>query len=264
MNLKIIEAFCALMLGLQVIFFSLVEFQITDPWSFPALVFFLMSLILCAVGAIFGVGFCIMRKHHQLAVRLDTIVLFFMCFSTVGFFQIVYGWQSLDLKAGNDYSTDITNPPQYQLSKYQRLKVKEVSPVWGFMDIPPKILKSDTDSLVLPKSCVELKIIINQVTNKLDWIVSRRSSSVTTDKNFDETYELIVGAAGVHQRTNLVVRVVSNNDGSSVVDIRSSSPGRRRDFGFNELMIRTLADELEKSVTNYPLTIRSLGTRAQR
>ncbi len=91
MNLKIIEAFCALMLGLQVIFFSLVEFQITDPWSFPALVFFLMSLILCAVGAIFGVGLCIMRKHHQLAVRLDTIVLFFMCLSTVSFFQIVYG-----------------------------------------------------------------------------------------------------------------------------------------------------------------------------
>ena len=264
MNLKIIEAFCALMLGLQVIFFSLVEFQITDPWSFPALVFFLMSLILCAVGAIFGVGFCIMRKHHQLAVRLDTIVLFFMCFSTVGFFQIVYGWQSLDLKAGNDYSTDITNPPQYQLSKYQRLKVKDVSPVWGFMDIPPKILKSDTGSLVLPKSGVELKTIINQVINKLDWIASRRSGSLTTDKSFDGTYEFIVGTAGVHQRTNLVVRVVSNNDGSSVVDIRSSSPGRRRDFGFNELMIRTLADELEKSVTNYPLTIRSLGTRAQR
>ena len=263
MNLKIIEAFCALMLGLQVMFFLLVQFQITDPWSFPALVFFVISLILCSVGAILGIGLCIMRKHQQHAVRSDTIALFLMCLSTVGFFQVGYGWQSLDLTAGNDYSTDITNPPQYQLSKYQRLKVKEVSPVWGFMDIPPKILKSDTDSLVLPKSCVELKIIINQVTNKLDWIVSRRSSSVTTDKNFDETYELIVGAAGVHQRTNLVVRVVSNNDGSSVVDLRSSSPGRRRDFGFNELMIRTLVDELEKAVTNDPRTIRSLGTRSQ-
>ena len=59
------------------------------------------------------------------------------------------------------------------------------------------------------------------------------------------------------------MRVVSNNDGSSVVDIRSSSPGRRRDFGFNELMIRTLVDELEKAVTNDPRTIRSLGTRSQ-
>ena len=264
MNLKIIEAFCALMLGLQVIFFLSVQFQITDPWSFPALVFFLISLILCSVGAILGIGLCIMRKHQQHAVRLDTIVLFFMCLFMVGCFQFVYGWQSFDLTAGNDYSTDITNPPQYQLSKYQRLKVKQVSPVWGFMDILPKILKSDKDSLVLPKSGLELKIIINQVTNKLDWMVSGRSDSKTTDKNFDETYELIVGLAGVRQRTNLVVRVVSNNDGSSVVDIRSSSPGRRRDFGFNELMIRTLADELEKSVTNDPLTIRSLGTRLQR
>jgi|TARA_B110000483_G_scaffold17610_1_gene19481 hypothetical protein len=264
MDLKIIEAFCALMLGLQVIFFSLVQFQITDPWSFPALVFFLMSLILCAVGAIFGVGLCIMRKHHQLAVRLDTVVLFLMCLSTVGFFQVVYGWQSLDLTAGNDYSTDITNPPQYELSKYQRLKVKEVSPVWGFMDTPPKTLKSDADSLVFRKSGVELKIIINQVANKLNWIVVRRSDSMTTDKIFDETYELKVGAARVHQRTNLVMRVVSNNDASSVVDIRSSSPSRRRDFGFNELMIRTLADELEKAVTSYPSPIRRLGTLSQR
>ena len=263
MNLKIIEAFCALMLGLQVMFFLIVQFHIIDPWSFPLLVFFVISLILCSVGAILGIGLCIMRKHQQHAVRSETIVLFFMCLSTVGFFQFVYGWQSLDLTAGNDYSTDITNPPQYQLSKYQRLKVKEVSPVWGFMDIPPKILKSDTDSLVLPKSGVELKIIINQVTNKLDWRVSRRAASLTTDKNFEETYELIVGAVGVRQRTNLVVRVVSNNDGSSVVDLRSSSPGRRRDFGFNELMIRTLADELEKSVTSYPLSVRSLRTRSQ-
>ena len=264
MNLKIIEAFCALTLGLQVMFFLLVQFQITDPWSFPALVFFLISLILCGAGAILGIGLCIMRKHQQHAVRSDTIALFFMCLFTVGFFQLGYGWQSLDLTAGNDYSTDITNPPQYQLSKYQRLKVKEVSPVWGFMDVPPKTLKSDADSLVFPKSGMELKVIINKVANKLDWIVVRRSDSLTTDKNFNETYELIVGASDVHQRTNLIVRVVSNNDGSSVVDIRSSSPGRRRDFGFNELMIRTLADELEKSVTNYPLTIRSLGTRAQR
>jgi hypothetical protein len=263
MNLKIIETFCALMLGLQVMFFLLVQFQITDPWSFPALVLFLISLILCGAGAILGIGLCIMRKHQQHAVRSDTIALFLMCLSTVGFFQVGYGWQSLDLTAGNDYSTDITNPPQYQLSKYQRLKVKDVSPVWGFMDIPRKILKSDTGSLVLPKSGVELKTIINQVINKLDWIASRRSGSLTTDKSFDGTYEFIVGTAGVHQRTNLVVRVVSNNDGSSVVDIRSSSPGRRRDFGFNELMIRTLADELEKAVTNDPRTIRSLGTRSQ-
>ena len=124
MNLKIIEAFCALMLGLQVMFFLLVQFQITDPWSFPALVFFVISLILCGVGAILGIGLCIMRKHQQHTVRSDTIVLFFMCLSTVGFFQFVYGWQSLDLTAGNDYSTDITNPTQYQLSKYQRLKIK--------------------------------------------------------------------------------------------------------------------------------------------
>jgi hypothetical protein len=38
--------------------------------------------------------------------------------------------------------------------------------------------------------------------------------------------------------------VVSLTGSSSVVDVRSSSPGRRRDLGFNELMIRNFTDEL--------------------
>ena len=240
MNLKIIEAFCALMLGLQVIFFSLVEFQITDPWSFPALVFFVISLILCSVGAILGIGLCIMRKHQQHAVRSDTIVLFLMCLFTAGFFQFVYGWQSLDLTAGNDYSTDITNPPQYQLSKYQRLKVKEVSPVWGFMDIPPKILKSDTDSLVLSMSGFDSKIMIKQVINKLGWVFVRLMDNSSTSEGFNETYLLRAGNPGIAGRTDVAVRVVTNNEGFSEVDIHSSSFHSRRDLGFNELMILRL------------------------
>ena len=44
--------------------------------------------------------------------------------------------------------------------------------------------------------------------------------------------------------TDLAVRIVSDNAESSVVDIRSSSPGRRRDLDFNQRMIQKLAEEI--------------------
>jgi hypothetical protein len=65
--------------------------------------------------------------------------------------------------------------------------------------------------------------------------------------------------AGSPRRTNLLVRVVSLTGSSSVDDIRSSSPGRRRDLGFNELTIRNFADELSKEVFKDQMTMTSLG-----
>ena len=72
----------------------------------------------------------------------------------------------------------------------------------------------------------------------------RRLDNTNADKTFSETYELLAGNAGINQRTDFAVRVMSNNEGFSVVDLRSSSPGRRRDLGFNDLMIRQFAGEL--------------------
>jgi hypothetical protein len=41
-------------------------------------------------------------------------------------------------------------------------------------------------------------------------------------------------------RTDVAVRIVTNNEGFSVVDIHSSASHSRRDIGFNELMILRL------------------------
>jgi hypothetical protein len=248
MNGKIIEAFCALMLSLQIMLFLLAELQIIKPWSFPMVPIFIVSIILGCVGATYGIGHWIIRKNKQYSSRLEPMVIFLMCFVPFTFVQVGYGWQHITLKASNDFSTDVVNPPLYHLSKYQRLHVKEVSPFWGFMNIPHTITKAETDSLVFPISSLELKIIISQVTNRLGWSVVRRSENTSADGVFNATYEIAGGMAGMRQRSDLVVRVVSDNEDFSVVDIRSSSPGRRRDLGFNEVMIRNLADELSKAV----------------
>tara|TARA_B110000967_G_scaffold198743_1_gene232219 strand:+ start:1040 stop:1837 length:798 start_codon:yes stop_codon:yes gene_type:complete len=254
MNGKIIEVFCGLMLLLQASCVLVVQFRIVDPWFFPATVLFVVFTVFGGIAAVFGVGLWMMARRKQRRFRPDMIAIYFTCLFTVVYTQFTHGRHNFNLRASNDSSTDITNPPLYQLSKYQRLHIKEVSPVWGFMNIPHTIAKADTDSIVLSKSGLESKIIINQVANLLGWVMVRRSDNRSADKTFNETYELLAGNNGLGQRTNFVVRIVSNNEGFSVVDLRSSSPGRRRDFGLNELMIRNFAEELAKAVVKDQMT----------
>ena len=244
MNGKIIEVFCALSLGLNITLYLLVQFLIIDPWYFPAVPIFVLSTILGCVGATFGIGLWIMRNHKQYPTRADTMVIFLMCFVPFTFIQVGYGWQNVNVKASNDYSTDLVNPPLFYLSKYERLVIKEVAPFWGFLDIPHVITKAERDSLVFAKSGLELKRMIIKAANNLGWRMIRRSANTSTDNTFNETYEIAGRYGGRAQRTDLVVRVVSNNGGSAIVDIRASSRGSRRDLGFNEMMIQKLAREL--------------------
>ena len=250
MNGKIIEVFCALSLGLNITLYLLVQFQIIEPWYFPAVPVFVLSVILGCVGATFGIGLWIMRKHKQYPARTDTMVIFLMCFVPFTFIQVGYGWQNINLKASNDYSTDLVNPPLFYLSKYERLVIKEVAPFWGFLDIPHVITKAERDSLVFAKSGLELKRMIIKAANNLGWRMIRRSANTSTDNTFNETYEIAGGYSGIAQRTDLVVRVVSNNGGSAIVDIRVSFPSRRRDLGFSEEVLQKFARELEKLVTS--------------
>tara|TARA_B100000780_G_scaffold187730_1_gene131921 strand:+ start:390 stop:710 length:321 start_codon:yes stop_codon:yes gene_type:complete len=101
------------------------------------------------IGGTVGVLLRIIRKHKQHNVRTGSMLLFLMCLLSCTGVELVFGWQNFDLAAGNDYSTGLNNPPQYKLTKTQRLKVQKVSKVWSFVDIHHKVLKSDTETLVL-------------------------------------------------------------------------------------------------------------------
>jgi len=158
--------------------------------------------------------------------------------------QLLYGWQSIDLSAGNDYSTDTINPPQFNQSKHDRLHSQQMPSFWRFLDIPHKVLKSDTGSLVLPMSGLDSKIMIKQAINRLGWVFAGRMDDASTSEGFNETYLLRAGNPGIAGHTDVAVRVVTNNEGFSVVDIHSSSYHSRRDLGFNELMILRLKKEI--------------------
>ena len=85
------------MLGLQVIFFQLMQFRSIEPWHFPAIVFLCTSALLGCVGAIFGIASWVIRKQGQAPVRTETMLLFVVCVSSLGFLGFGYGWQNIDL-----------------------------------------------------------------------------------------------------------------------------------------------------------------------
>ena len=74
----------------------------------------------------------------------------------------------------------------------------------------------------------------------------RCSDDASTDKVCNETYQVKGGITGIVRRTDVAVRIISANAGVSIVDVRGSSPNSRRDFGFNELVIKELFEELRE------------------
>ena len=241
MDGKIIKRFCISMVLLQFICFGLVQSSVHhNPGYIPANLFLLLFSFCGGVGAIIGIGLCIKRKFNKISFGWEGLVIFLTCLLSVLGVQLLYGWQSIDLSAGNDYSTDAINPPQFNQSKYDRLHSHQMPSFWRFMDIPHKVLKSDIDSLVLPMSGFDSKIMIKKAIYGLGWVFVEQLDDVSASEGFNETYLLRAGNPGIAGRTDVAVRVVTNNEGFSVVDIHSSASHSRRDLGFNELMILRL------------------------
>jgi hypothetical protein len=59
-----------------------------------------------------------------------------------------------------------------------------------------------------------------------------------------ETFEFKAGLPLLRQRSDVVVRVVSRQNYRAVIDIRSSSPNKRVDLGFNNMMINKIMAQL--------------------
>ena len=74
----------------------------------------------------------------------------------------------------------------------------------------------------------------------------RCSDDASTDKVFNETYQVKGGITGITRRTDVAVRIISADAGVSVIDVRGSSSHSRRDFGFNERVIKELFKELRE------------------
>lgn len=248
---QIVERFCIAMLLFQAGFFLVVQFKIIDPWFFPATVFFPIFVFLGLIVSLFGFGIIVKSLLYRQSFRLELLMVCGLSVITFVSIQLTYGWENVDFKKANDYTTDIIDIPQFQQSKHERLHVKEVSPIWGFMDIPHTVSQADVGSIFLRLNGLDAKIVVKEATSNLGWLHVRYSITPRDGIRFNETHQFLAGNPGVNQRTDVVVRIVSTELGFSIVDIRSSSPGRRRDLGFNSLMIRKLANEIVTKAAVY-------------
>ena len=253
MHEKIIEGFCILMVLAQSLLYLGISFEVVDPWVFPSSVLFLGSVIVGGTFGILGIGLLIKRKLYGEVVGLQTLTVCSLPFVLLVLVQVLYGFQNLDFTKGNDYSTDVVDAPQYQFTKEERLRSQKVMFLWSFMEIPHQILKSETDSIMLPVSGLASQIILKKALNNLGWLVTRRVVSAPKGEGFRETYEVSGGLNGTPRRTDLAIRIVSANGTFSVIDIRSSSPNGRRDLGFNEIVIQQLTEDLVEVATNFLL-----------
>ena len=244
MNSGFLERFCALAISLQFVFFLLSVNVVVNKWDFPAVTCLLAVSALGGFGAVLGIGRAIKSKNDMTPVGADALVIYMFCILTVVSIEFIYGWNNLDLSAANDYSTDAMNPPQFNQSKNERLLIKEPSKLLSFMSIPHKIRKADTDTIVLPISGFDSKLLVKRALNKLGWMLVQRFDDVSNDNVFNETYTVIGGITGIRVLTDVAVRVRSNNLGVSAIDIRASSNNSRRDLGFNERVIKELAKTL--------------------
>ena len=248
---KIIGRFCLFIVLAQSLLYLGISFGIVDPSIFPDGRVFLGLTIVGVTFGVIGIGLLIKRIFHGEAVRIETMLICSLNFAVLALIQVFFGLQNIDFTKGNDYSTDVFDVPQYQFTKEQRPRSQKVIWLWSSMDVPHQILKSDTDSMMLPVSGFTAKIILNRALNNLGWSVTRRALKASKSARFSETYEVIGRLSGTPFRTELAIRIVSDNGSFSVIDIRSSFPGRRRDLGLNEIMIQKLSEDIFKVAANF-------------
>ena len=250
MAIKRIHTFCKVTCVIQAVFFVVVQTGVVNNWVVPVPFLWLITSILAGIVAAYGTFLLIREKLYGKSVRVKSIVVYALNLGIVMFLQVSYGYQNLDLQKGNDYSTDIVDAPRHRLTSDKRMTSKEVSYVWGFLSIPHKILKSDLDSIILPVSNLDSTLIVKKAINRLGWVLRRHSVSTTSDGGPSDNYEF---KAGLHllDRNDVVVRLSSNPSGSVVVDMRSSSVVRRRDWGTNNLIIKRLAGEILDVAKSY-------------
>ena len=131
---------------------------------------------------------------------------------------------------------------------------EEASEVWGFLAIPHRILKADLDSIILPVSDFDSTFIVKKAINRMGWVIRRHLVTKMSNGGTVETYEFKAGFPTLYVRADVVVRLVSNQLGYTMVNIRSSSTSLRRDWGLNNFVVKKLVEEMRDVAKSYSST----------
>jgi|TARA_B110000908_G_scaffold15139_1_gene17293 hypothetical protein len=241
---KRIERFCITMVSIQLILVFEGRFTQAFPLGeIPVAMFFVIANLFGFIGAIVGLGICVKCLIAQQKLRLQLLIACGVLVFSATVSQFRFGIQNLNFIKANDYSTDSVNPPRFKRTKHERLVVKETNWLGAFFYIPHQIIKADIDSVTLPLSPLDSKIVVKRAAMHLGWAQVGSSTISSKDIGYVEVFEFR-GYRPIKKLTDMSIRVASIEPDYSVIDIRSSSRLRTRDLGSNAMNIRELASEI--------------------
>ena len=197
-----IETFCLAMITAQVILFWLGQSSLVGNKALPFGAFVIPTVLGFIVG-IFGLGVIVKELLNRQPLRLPLLFACGLGLSSFVFYEVNFGETKF----------------------------------WSLFEISDKTLKADAGSVIVPMSGLDIKRLIKKMARNFGWIAVRYEVLGSSSTGLTETFEFKAGSPLLRQRSDVVVRVVSRQSYSAVIDIRSSSPNKRVDLGFNNMMI---------------------------
>jgi uncharacterized protein (DUF1499 family) len=163
------------------------------------------------------------------------------------------GWRGMKLPEINDITTDMTNPPRFDV--LSRLRPQ------GRVDYPqrfaelqrkayPDVTPLQVELPVRPAYDAALKVI-----NKRKWLVV--DARPPTAARREGIIEAVARTTIMGFRDDVLVRVTALRDGGSRVDVRSASRYGLHDFGTNARRIVSLLADIDDEAGNAPESARS-------
>lgn len=258
-NVKI-ESLCLAMIAAQSIIFWLSQSFILGNKILPFGTFVAPAILGFIVG-IFGLGVIAKELLNRQPLRLQLLLPSGMCIACFAFYQVNLGWQNLDFRRGNDYSTDIINVPKYTISREHRLNFGETK-FWTLFEVFDKTLKADANSVTVPMSGLDTNRLIRKMALQSGWIGIRHKVLASDSTGLIETFEFKAGLLLLRQRSDVVIRVVSRQNYSAVIDIRSSSPTKRVDLGLNNMLINKITAKVLEMADDFGVSANNVAHAA--
>ena len=242
MNGKIIEVCCTVTLLITASGLMANQYDWINSWWYPAGIL-MIPLFLGGVASFIGI--CLIAKSvwSRQPFRIELVFASGLNIFFVMMFQQGAGWQSIDFREGNDYSTDIASIPQHQFINNQVSSVKKAYP-WSAIQSSDVTLEASKGSILLPLSALESALIIRKATNVRGWFVTRNLVFSTDDTESIETFHLTARMPLSGHKCDVVIRSISEKLGSTKIDIRASWRNNKRDLGLNDLIINVLVKDI--------------------
>ena len=237
-----IEVFCAVTLLMTASGLMVHQYEWVNSSWYPAGIL-MIPLFLGGVASFIGI--CLIAKSvwSRQPFRIELVFASGLNIFFVMMFQKGAGWQNIDFREGNDYSTDIASIPQHQFINNQVSSVKKAHP-WSAIQSSDVTLKASTGSVFLPYSAPESARLIRKVINVRGLFATRRLVLSADNTESIEIFQFESRFPLSGHICDVVIRSISDKLGSTKIDIRASWRNNKRDLGLNNVIINTLTTDI--------------------